>query len=374
MTVNRSAKSDVRAYADRRGISYTEALRAFEPHTFRVPTAEEWENAFIRNRVVTDSGLPPMYVRETVEGQLTAVTFHLPTGINDVDIVRSLDLMRAITKCDHIEVASNGRTVVLRVAETTPTPPMPPEMNAPTDVSGPNIPFAVRADGSLVKLDVDGAPNVIVYGATGSCKTTTLRAIIDRNAGVTFAIAPDSERLAELGNFDDEHAATTLDAAKLLTETVRDEVLRRRQLNAEHNVSRSSDLPAGLAVSPIILVIDGTAKMSRLRSAQYPAESDTVVHRIGLLLFEISASAAATDVRVIAATTLHAGGDPLTGSLRLESARLVLGPVSVGERSAALRNPGASPQIPRELYTPGVGIWEPVGPGKSELVRLFTPS
>lgn len=373
MTENRSAKADVRAYAARRGISYTEALRAFEPIPFRVPTAEEWEDAFVFNRVVTGGGLPPMYVRETVEGPLTAVTFNLPTGINDVDIVRSLGLMRATTKCDHIEIASEGRTVTLRVAEDTPVPPMPPALPAPTDVSGPNIPFAARADGTPVELDVDSAPNLIVYGATGSCKTTTLRTIIDRNDGVTFAIAPDSEQLAELGAFDDEHAATTLDAAKVLTEKVRNEVLRRRQLNTEHNVSRSSDLPARLAVSPIILVIDDTAKISRLRSTRYPAESDTVLHRIGLLLFEISVSAAATDVRVIAATTLRTGGDPFTGSLRPESARLVLGPVSFGERSAALRNPGASPHIPRELSAPGVGIWEPLGTGSPEIVRVFTP-
>lgn len=369
MTENRSEKADVRAYASRRNIKYTEALRAFSPApAFRLPTADEWETFFVRNRTVGTGGLPPMFLHSVPSETVARVTFQIPLGLKIEDVEHALPILRTLSHCALISLGiSNDPTrFTLTVAESILRPPVIPFQI--TD-DGP-IPIGVRDDSSQVFLTQDSAPNILISGRSGAGKTMALRGMIANyraRGGVIRVITSGTSMLSELGVFSEAESATSLIAAAAMLDSILSEVCSRPDLSHGPTLDSGEGRPKGARPPQTLIAVDGLfdrpyenngAKTARLLS--------DVVDQ----LEQISKQGAVSGIRVV--LTVQRGYDAMVFSrLADEMARLVIGSTSDSELDEALRKPKYAPKRPASEGGARHGIWEPLN-GLPQLIGMFT--
>jgi hypothetical protein len=373
MTENRSEKADVRAYANRRNIKYTEALRAFSPApAFHFPTAAEWENHFERVIVLSD-GFPPMFLRTVSDGPIERVDFQLPLGLAVSSVALAINNLRVVSHCQHIVLLASDDPshFTLEVAElpiSMPAAELPPAQDLPSASAGP-IPFGVALDNALVVLEEDSAPSLLIVGPSGVGKTMAVRGMIAgyrARGGIIRALASDPGMLSELGVFSDGESASSLEAAATMLSNLEEEVSTRANLLDRFKVETLSDLPSGLRVPQILVAVDGLLDR-RLRS-----EDDEVGRQLSDIADQIEQIArwgGALGIRVVLTvqTAVMAGYHRRFAEY---AARLVIGQTTEAELESALRAPWSAPTMPACTRGARYAIWEPVN-GLPQLIGMF---
>jgi hypothetical protein len=310
-----------------------------------------------------------MYVREVTFGGFTEVRFQLPTGITLNAVREALPTIRTITGCRFIEMEAARSTVVLRVAERKPAPPI---LDAPTDTTSEHVPFAVNVDGDLIELTVASAPNLIVYGSPGSGKSRALHTMIagyQARGGSVWAVATELDlRRFEIG--ETGRSASTVDDALVLLQYLSDEISYREALNTDKAVLRSTELPDTVAVTPILLIIDGLPQLTCQQSTFNRGRTSEVLAEIRSLLKIIAHGSDLVSVRVVVSTSTI-GRDKFIEPLRSESANLIIGSSTVSERAAVLRHPQNSPELTDDEFSPRLAVWEPMDADRSTVVRFL---
>lgn len=376
MTDNRSQKADVRSYADRRGIKYTEALRAFSPPPpFRLPTAAAWETYFVEVGAVGDHGLPPMFVRSVPNNGVEDVTFQIPLGLDLATVRGAVGSVRMLSGCAYLNADFgdiDDRKFTLHAAQHVPVPPFR-LLPTPRVLSTLNMPFACRLDGSFCEMDANSAPHLLIAGGPGVGKSKTVQAIISgyrARGGTIRVLVPNPGYLSDLGGgFTSEETATSLDEAVAMLSTIHAEMLHRIDLLSSLKLDTVYELPAKLAVPPMLVAVDAllpTLFQLQSKTTELGRSRSKALSTIAGQLRLIGLSGRFTGIRVVA--TVQQVSREIRAQVSSGFARLLIGRSSFGEIQAALRNAIDAPALPAGERN--LAIFEPES-GPSEIVRML---
>lgn len=370
-------------------------------------TRVEWEAAFLTAKVVGENGALPRLQHSELLRENTAITrnlFSIPSGKTVGDFVERREQLRTEVDAGWLEVrpGATAASVELLTAAENPMPyPAPMDWPALREQQPSRIPFGTSVEGTVVSLDLDFDPHLLVVGGTGTGKSITLLGILTAfllsgtdclvadpvKGGADFApVLPwlrafCGDRPDVLDNY--------LEAAALL-DWVAEEKDRRKALNARHGVGSYLDLPEPIRPRRMLLLIDEFTSLVETERATKPTgdESPELLQAleearqlaqakatIGARVGQLAREARSAGIHLLLAgqkldsKTLDRvpGGSTLRGSM----ARLALGQLGWGDLSAALRDPGAAQHLRVPDGRRGCGIFESNAPGPTGLVQSW---
>lgn len=359
-------------------------------------TALDWEQAWLDAGVSGVGGiLPELTSTERLPNneQVEVLDFKLPTGVDVATVKNALSKLGASTNNAFVEVrpGPDASTVRLLACEVNPLPERVGfDFDAIDDSKG--IPFATGVEGEPVVFDHTESPHVLLAGMTGAGKSVMAQAFIygaiirgfecyvvdPVKGGADFNFAKDRCRA---------FAGTPFEAAGLM-KTVYEDVVRRKNLNAQHGVGSIDELPAGIRPPHVFVFIDEfTSLMGRslVPKSDDPAMQDEIEAieaenqartEIGVFAGKIAREARSAGVHLglgtqkLTAKMLDSvpGGNDLKTNL----ARTLLGKASFGDRASALRAPDDAPRLEGEVPK-GRGLWEPLSSTAMVVQTWFEP-
>ncbi|MBW3068959.1 hypothetical protein GZ998_05455 [Actinomyces sp. 594] len=375
------------------------------PDSMRVLAELDFEQAFVDAGLVTPAGETPTLEDLTaLEGNpdVQVHDFALPSGLSVREVTDKRDRLAASTGRGFLRILPGEGPSRMRVlaAARNPIPDAAlydaaATLRLITD-SGRGgrlrMPWGVGLDGAPVTWDVGTTPHCLVLGPTGTGKTVLLT---DALTGAllagweTLVIDPvkGGADFTALGPFLRGLIGTVDEAAQCL-QAVYQQVLARKNLNAEHGAATIDDLPAGLRPPHMLIVIDEftslllAEKTSRVRTSDPDvlaerAETDRLnaaKAQIASLVGRIGREARSAGVHILLgaqalrAQTLAAipGND-----LKTNTGRLLLGVASYGDLASALRRPEQTPVL--TYAPPGRGVWESLNGVAVEVQGWYTP-
>src|SRR5699024_9540626 len=233
--------------------------------------------------------------------------------------------------------------------------------------------------GTSVFYDPVDSPHIMFMGTTGSGKSATGQnfayGAIVADWDVMFV---DVQKEAADFKFAADRAlaiATSLDDARAALEYAYAEVRRRVRLNSTYGTSKISELPADVQPRRMFVFIDefnGLIDAGRRPSKTVETDPDLERARIEATEEYESRSRIAELSNKIGAEARSAGvhlvvmGQKFTSdimdkakALKTNSARLLQGKTSYGDRASALRSPETAPDLGEEVPK-GRAIWESV--------------
>lgn len=348
--------------------------------------AMDWAQAFADSRLTGVNGaLPQLEETHTMEhnDKVRSITFTLPSGLDMARVRRSdsVGRLRAATGNTFISVEahpSSASKIVLLAAESDP---MPAEVGypfeAPVDEGGAVV-IGKSVDGRMISTRWADNPHIIITGGTGSGKTVTGCAIMFGSfaAGCRIAIIDIQKQGADFA-FAREHAiafCTEVEDARAALEALYAQVRHQAYINGQYGVSSIDSLPAEIRPQRTVIVIDefvglitaGSRPSSR-PEADPKAEEARLAElanyenraRIAYLVGRLAAEARSAGMHLLLLSQ-KMSKDSLPkslGDLKTNSARILQGQATDGERVSALRNPYRAPDL-GDVVPVGRLVWE----------------
>ncbi|MFJ2926700.1 FtsK/SpoIIIE domain-containing protein [Streptomyces massasporeus] len=223
--------------------------------------------------------VPPKIRR--VRGTSTGlrVTLRLPAGLEPADVMASSERLRHAwgvhsvtvveTKPGFVELRMTGYDVLRRVRM--------PRKARPHDMV---VPVAVREDGTAFERDYRKAPMALTLGANHSGKSMYQRNLIKGLAQLPVAlVGVDCKRGVEQSAFAPRLSAlvTTPDDAASLLGALVSEMEERFDLLSRHGVSDLWELPDGVRLVPVVVLVDEVAELFLISSKKDEERRERIV-------------------------------------------------------------------------------------------------
>jgi S-DNA-T family DNA segregation ATPase FtsK/SpoIIIE len=360
-------------------------------------TSLDWEQAFLVTKVIGDGGAVPKLLRTGVLPRNEAVQvidFSLPAPLTRSRLKEAVGGLMTATKNAFIDVRAGtdgADSVRVLVSKTHPLPD-----SAPVDwdeVLGAYgiMPFATGVEGNAVSYDPKVDAHILIAGASGGGKSVSLQVILYPAAmqGCEIYVVDPTKGGADFG-FVRPYAkafAATIEEADALMKHVYGEVMKRKALNAQHQVGSYRDLPEDIRPKHIYLVMDEFTSLmqpdpvSKTVSEDPDVEDDRQAQlranaakaRIGTLTGKIAREARSAGVTLVLATQKLSAKMldtiPGAGDLKTNLSRMLMGNATFGEKQSALKNaidaPSLGDHVPR-----GRGLWE-TSAGIAEVIQVW---
>ena len=343
----------------------------------------DWSETFNSAKLVgNDGSLPHMQRTEVMpdNDQVRKIEFNLPAGLSVDRVKGAVTKLTTASGMGYIEVYKTADPSEFGLV-VSKRDPMPTSVGYDFDrpVVDECLNFAVSVEGSSVFYDPSDSPHIMFIGTTGSGKTATAQNIaygaIVAGWDVLFV---DVQKGAADFKFAEDRAlsvATSLDDARAALEYAYAEVRRRVRLNSEHGTSKISELPDEVQPRRMFVFIDefnGLVDAGRRPSKTVETDPDLERARIEATEEYENRTRIAELSNKIGAEARSAGvhlvvmGQKFTSdvmdkakALKTNSARLLQGKTSYGDRASALRSPETAPDLGEEVPK-GRAIWESV--------------
>lgn len=355
----------------------------------------DWEAAFQDARVVGSGGRLPELTdvgHLPNNEQVETLDFRLPSGIDRHDIQGGIDRLKVATGNDFIDVRDSdagASAVRMLVCEVNPLPPMVAFDFDYVDTSD-LLPFATGVEGEPLEFDVIESPHVLIAGTTGSGKSVLaqnflygalvngwdLYVIDPVKVGTDFFFAEGQAKAFATDPFE---AAGVMRA-------VYEEVARRKELNADHQVGSIAELPEDVRPPRIMVFIDeftsllGRSTVPKSDDPEMQAEIELLEAEneakaeIGVYAGKFAREARSVGVTLALATQkLNAkmlDSVPSGSDLKTNLARTLLGSASTGDRASALRAFDAAPKLDGAVGK-GRGLWEPLSVSAAVMMQVW---
>ncbi|MBN9214692.1 MAG: hypothetical protein J0J04_07750 [Microbacterium sp.] len=347
-------------------------------------TALDWEQAFTDAKVITTSGqVPSMVSADSLPKNPKAqrLIFRMPPGLDRSAVRNAKRTLMPATGNIYLEdeAGPTPDTVALIACPEQPVP-FPAPFDWDEVASSTGIPFASGVTGEPIVYDWKLDPHVLMLGGTGSGKSASLQNLIAgaliRGCDVFIADPTKGAADFQFAAPWSRAIAVTDGEASAMMDHVYAEVVRRKNVNAQHGVASYTDLPDAIRPPHIIVFIDEfTSLMFTEPLAKLPANATEEEQRLhaehelsnanrrniggksGRLVRE-ARSAGVT--LVLAGQELQAGTlakIPGGTSLKGNTSSILLGKSTFGSRMSALKDAVAAPEL-GDNVPKGRGLFE----------------
>jgi len=341
------------------------------------------EQAFVDAGVVGRGGLTPTLLDQGTmprNPEVRVLDYALPAGLEMARVRGALGALRTNTNMEFLSPGPGVHGAASMRMLMARGDPMPQNVGFDWDhdyASG-QIAFGAGIDGEYVTYEPKVDPHLMLVGSSGAGKSASAQNLITGLllSGAHVAVVDVQKKCADF-RFAQEWTmaqATTVPDALAVMEAAYAEVKRRAELNGQHGVGSTRDLPAHLRPRAWFVAIDeylglittGARPSSRAESdpeleaarqaqvAEYQARK-----RIAFLSDRIGAEARSADVHLVMMTQklVVSALPPEAQSLKVNMARIILGKTTYGDRQSALREPDEAPDL-GDSVPKGRGIWE----------------
>lgn len=343
----------------------------------------DWSESFNSAKLVGNDGTLPQMRRTEVmpdNDQVRRIEFDLPAGLSVDRVKGAVSKLTTASGMGYIEVYKTGDPTEFGLIVSRRDPmPMRVGYDFENPLVGECLNFAVSVDGTSVLYDPIDSPHIMFMGTTGSGKSATGQnfayGAIAAGWDVMFV---DVQKEAADFKFADSRAlaiATSLEDARAALEYAYFTVRERVRMNSTHGAASIADLPDDVRPRRIFIFIDefnGLIDTGRRPSKVVETDPDLERARIEATEEYENRARIAELSNKIGAEARSAGvhlvvmGQKFTSdimdkakALKTNSARLLQGKTSYGDRASALRSPETAPDLGEEVPK-GRAIWESV--------------
>lgn len=358
----------------------------------------EWQKAFAEANVASASTgeVPALVSTHTLEynDKVRSTTFTLP-GMDLAKPRGAVGKLTSATGNAFLQVNADPNSPRQFILLSSRTDPMPENVAFPIQapVVGKEQVFGVGIDGRPNGVDWSSTPHLLIVGGSGSGKSVLAQSVMyGALAAGHRVVLIDAQKYGADFHFARRYSSafcTTVDEARAVMESIYAEVQRRAALNGQYGVSSFDDLPERVSPKRMIVFIDeflglvstGSRPPSKPESdpkaeeARLAAERSYMSkRRLAFLVGRVAAEARSAGINLSLMTqkmTANSLPDDLS-DLKTNLGRVALGKMSYGDKSSALRDPEASPNL-GEIVPKGRLIWESVTAPAIALQGYFSP-